>query len=232
MGVPVGLLLATGVFAIFSSMPEEAFLSWGWRVPFLLGIVLLAIGMFIRLRVMESPHLKALLNGYETWIDAPLGEFLDTTTNYSSALRIVGDLFYIADDIRDFSLQLRSYEHLAEFPLSGIFLSALVNAGSVPGPLGTIYSDLKGDDFGAVDLANAMLRSSPVYPLNQWRLELPAVSFGDTGTAAGLLAVCLAIRGLRRGYLSGTRALVVASSEDGGRTALAITKVEHGQSGS
>ncbi len=55
MGVPAGLLLATGVFAIFSSMDEQAFLSWGWRMPFLLGIVLLAVGMFIRVRVMESP---------------------------------------------------------------------------------------------------------------------------------------------------------------------------------
>ena len=54
-GVPVGMLLATGVFSIFSSMDEAAFLSWGWRVPFLLGGLLLAIGMFIRLKVMESP---------------------------------------------------------------------------------------------------------------------------------------------------------------------------------
>lgn len=54
-GVPVGMLLATGVFSIFSSMDEAAFLSWGWRIPFLLGGLLLAIGMFIRLKVMESP---------------------------------------------------------------------------------------------------------------------------------------------------------------------------------
>lgn len=55
MGVPVGLLLATSVFALVSKLPEEQFLAWGWRVPFLLGIVLLGIGMFIRVRVMESP---------------------------------------------------------------------------------------------------------------------------------------------------------------------------------
>ena len=55
MGVPVGLLLAASVFAIFSRLPEDQFLLWGWRVPFLLGIVLLGIGMFIRLRIMESP---------------------------------------------------------------------------------------------------------------------------------------------------------------------------------
>ena len=54
-GVPAGLLLATAVFNLCSLLPEEAFLSWGWRVPFLLGIALLGVGMFIRLRVLESP---------------------------------------------------------------------------------------------------------------------------------------------------------------------------------
>jgi MHS family shikimate/dehydroshikimate transporter-like MFS transporter len=54
-GVPVGMLLANGVFMIFSRMDEAAFLSWGWRVPFLLGILLLAVGMFIRLKIFESP---------------------------------------------------------------------------------------------------------------------------------------------------------------------------------
>ena len=55
IGVPAGLLLATGVFAIFSALPDEDFQAWGWRVPFLLSIVLVAVGMFIRLRVLESP---------------------------------------------------------------------------------------------------------------------------------------------------------------------------------
>lgn len=54
-GVPAGSLLATSVFALCNRMPESSFMSWGWRVPFLLGIVLLGIGLFIRLRVMESP---------------------------------------------------------------------------------------------------------------------------------------------------------------------------------
>jgi MHS family shikimate/dehydroshikimate transporter-like MFS transporter len=54
-GVPAGLLLATAVFNLFSLLPSEAFLSWGWRVPFLLGIALLAVGMFIRIQVFESP---------------------------------------------------------------------------------------------------------------------------------------------------------------------------------
>ena len=55
VGVPLGLLMATGIFSLFTLLPEPAFLSWGWRIPFLLGIVLTGLGFFIRLRVMESP---------------------------------------------------------------------------------------------------------------------------------------------------------------------------------
>ena len=56
MGVPGGLLLSTAVFALLSAnMSEQAFLSWGWRVPFLISVVLVAVGLFIRLRVLESP---------------------------------------------------------------------------------------------------------------------------------------------------------------------------------
>lgn len=54
-GVPAGLLLANAIFILFSLLPDAAFLSWGWRVPFLLGIALLAVGMFIRLQIFESP---------------------------------------------------------------------------------------------------------------------------------------------------------------------------------
>jgi MFS family permease len=54
-GVPAGLLVATAVFGLFSRLGDDAFLRWGWRVPFLLGIALLAVGMFIRLQVFESP---------------------------------------------------------------------------------------------------------------------------------------------------------------------------------
>lgn len=55
-GVPIGLLLATAVFRTLSSIiPEPDFLVWGWRIPFLIGILLLGVGMFIRLRILESP---------------------------------------------------------------------------------------------------------------------------------------------------------------------------------
>jgi metabolite-proton symporter len=54
-GVPCGLLLANGAFHLVSMLDKPAFLSWGWRIPFLLGVLLLGVGMFIRLKIMESP---------------------------------------------------------------------------------------------------------------------------------------------------------------------------------
>jgi len=61
-GMPIGLLLANGAFKLCSQIDGAQFLAWGWRVPFLLGILLLGVGMFIRLRVMESPVFAALQN--------------------------------------------------------------------------------------------------------------------------------------------------------------------------
>lgn len=55
IGVTVGNLLAAGVFAACASLPREDFLAWGWRIPFLLSIVLILVGFVIRARVTETP---------------------------------------------------------------------------------------------------------------------------------------------------------------------------------
>jgi MFS family permease len=56
LGVPLGLLLASGTLALMALIaPGEAFLAWGWRVPFLLSFVLILIGYYVRKKVDESP---------------------------------------------------------------------------------------------------------------------------------------------------------------------------------
>ena len=55
MGVPAGLLMSTAMFALVTRLPDDQFLSWGWRVPFLLSILLVAVGLVIRLRILETP---------------------------------------------------------------------------------------------------------------------------------------------------------------------------------
>lgn len=55
LGAPLGSVLSAGVVTLVATLPDDEFRSWGWRVPFLLSIVLLGVGLFVRLKVAESP---------------------------------------------------------------------------------------------------------------------------------------------------------------------------------
>jgi MHS family metabolite:H+ symporter-like MFS transporter len=56
IGLAIGLCLASGMVALLSSLPEDDFLLWGWRVAFLVSAALVAVGLYIRLRIMETPE--------------------------------------------------------------------------------------------------------------------------------------------------------------------------------
>jgi MFS transporter, MHS family, shikimate and dehydroshikimate transport protein len=60
IGFPIGLVLATSVFALATKLPDADFAAYGWRIPFLLSVVLLAIGAFVRSRVLETPVFEQL----------------------------------------------------------------------------------------------------------------------------------------------------------------------------
>ncbi|MGN7179077.1 MFS transporter [Cytobacillus sp. SAFR-174] len=58
MGVTIGMLLGTLALSIMTLLPEEAFLSWGWRVPFILSALLVFFGLWIRKGIDETPSFK------------------------------------------------------------------------------------------------------------------------------------------------------------------------------
>ena len=60
-GVPCGLFLANLAVLAFSQMSGEQFLAWGWRVPFLLSLILVAVGLYIRLGILETPVFTKLV---------------------------------------------------------------------------------------------------------------------------------------------------------------------------
>ena len=60
IGFPIGLVLASLVFSLVTKLPDADFAAYGWRIPFLLSIVLLAIGTFVRSRVPETPVFEQL----------------------------------------------------------------------------------------------------------------------------------------------------------------------------
>lgn len=62
MGAPVGFLLSSGAFLLMTlTLSEPQFASWGWRVPFLLSIALVVIGLYVRSRVAETPAFKRVI---------------------------------------------------------------------------------------------------------------------------------------------------------------------------
>ena len=67
VGVPAGFLIPIALLGILSTqMSEAAFLSWGWRLPFLFSIVLVALGLFIRFQISETPAFKRIQEQGET----------------------------------------------------------------------------------------------------------------------------------------------------------------------
>ncbi|MEX3936993.1 MFS transporter [Paraburkholderia phymatum] len=64
-GVPAGLFIANLAVLALSQMSGNAFLTWGWRVPFFLSIVLVAIGLYIRLNILETPIFAKLLSEHK-----------------------------------------------------------------------------------------------------------------------------------------------------------------------
>jgi MHS family shikimate/dehydroshikimate transporter-like MFS transporter len=78
MGNPLGRLVATGVFALATRLPESEFLSWGWRLPFLASALLIIVGVFIRARLDETPAFERMRAAKKT-ARIPL---LDVLTTY------------------------------------------------------------------------------------------------------------------------------------------------------
>ncbi|MFJ7946311.1 MFS transporter [Streptomyces sp. NPDC096354] len=76
-GSPVGNTLSTLSFLAISQLPDEAFVSWGWRLPFLFSAALVIVGLFVRLKVAESPAMANLIQKKEV-VKVPLTEVLRT----------------------------------------------------------------------------------------------------------------------------------------------------------
>lgn len=81
IGNAVGLVFATSIFAIVSLLPDDQLFSWGWRIPFILSAVLIAVGLFIRFKLTETPAFQAAQDEIEEKSEAdkpkdqiPIGE--------------------------------------------------------------------------------------------------------------------------------------------------------------
>jgi len=135
MGVPAGLLLSTGLFALLSArLPESAFLAWGWRVPFLLSVVLVGIGLFVRLRVLESPVFVALK---ETHRDsrAPLLEVFRRHPRevlIGAGMRFAQNVLFYIYTVFVLGYGEKSLGYSRGVMLSGVVLASVVGLAAIP----------------------------------------------------------------------------------------------------
>jgi len=134
MGVPAGLLLGTLAVYLFALLPEEQFLAWGWRVPFLLSIVLVGVGLYIRLAIAESPAFRQVQESNTT---APM-PIVDVLRTYPKAVLIAMGLrvaengsFYV------FSVFVLAYvtEQLGlpnSLVLAGVMIASAIELFAIP----------------------------------------------------------------------------------------------------
>ena len=187
-GVPVGLLLANGVFHLASSMDEKSFLAWGWRIPFLLGVLLLGVGMFIRLKIMESPiftEAKAADPGPKVPILAVLRDHRRNVILAMGARFGENAFFYI------FTVLVLSYGSQQLGMAKGVLLNAVL-VGSAVQLIAIPYFGALSDRLGRrpVYLGGALFLTAFAFPFfwlletRQTGLVILAVVIGLIGHAA------------------------------------------------
>ena len=167
---PGGLLLATAVFGLASLMPQDAFLAWGWRVPFVASGVLLLVGLYVRLHVAETPQFVPARAGDK----APLVELLQThrqatalATGARLAETVAGNL------VKSFGL---TYVTLHLGLSQDVALNALVATSAVGLVVTPLYGAL-ADRVGArtLYLFGAALTAALAFPLF-WVLQARTVA--------------------------------------------------------
>ncbi|WP_028934948.1 MFS transporter [Pseudonocardia spinosispora] len=167
VGVPMGNLAAAGVLGVLSAvLPEEAFLSWGWRIGFLLSGVLMLVGLWIRRTIAESPLFTEVENKGEK-VKLPLLEVIRNHPRgllVSMGLRIGTDVAFYT-----FTSYILVYLSTALGISKSVGLNAVLIASAVQIPLIPLFGSLS-DRYGrrpvyAIGAVSAALWSFAFFPL-------------------------------------------------------------------
>jgi MFS family permease len=133
-GVPAGLLLSTAAIALFSAWSGDQFLVWGWRIPFALSIVLVGVGLWIRLGILETPVFQKLLD--QNKIEkAPIAEVIRKQPReiiLSALLRMSEQAPFYIFTAWIFSYTVGTLKMERGFILSAVIVAALVSFVTIP----------------------------------------------------------------------------------------------------
>ncbi len=143
-GVPCGLLLANMAVLVFSAWSGDQFLVWGWRIPFALSIVLVGVGLWIRLGILETPVFQKLLDD-DKIEKAPIFEVIKKQPKeiiLSALLRLSEQAPFYIFTAFIFSYAVGTLHMPRNFILTAVSVAALVSFVTIP--LSGHISDLIG----------------------------------------------------------------------------------------
>jgi MFS family permease len=192
IGVPGGLFLAASAFSLAGLLPDEQFLAWGWRACFVVSILLLAIGAYIRLQVMETPAFSRVQERKEV-ARVPLRDLL--AAQPKRLLLGMGTRFVEGFTFNLYSVYLLAYvvtdlELPKSWALNGIMVGALLGVLLVPVAGGL------SDRFGR----------KPVYRLGAWAALLfafPAAALIQSESRVAILFAFVGGLGVLYGVIYG-----------------------------
>jgi metabolite-proton symporter len=134
VGSAVGGLMATGMFLLMQQLPEDDFVAWGWRVPFLVSILLVVVGLFIRLRILESP-VFAQLKETRRVAKVPVVELLSTDARnvlLAAGLYLAHGVLFYAMTVYTVAYTAREYGVAEDTYLVGVTAAGAVQIFTIP----------------------------------------------------------------------------------------------------
>ncbi|HEX3423294.1 MAG TPA: MFS transporter [Sphingomicrobium sp.] len=145
-GVPLGSLLSAGILALMAGIQSESeFISWGWRVPFLLSAILVVVGWYIRNRVSESPMFETEIEAADTAPKAPVMEVIRDRPRavlIGAGLRVGENIVYYILTVFSLTFLVDVAAHSRSLALDALLIGAAVQFVAIP--LLAILSDRIG----------------------------------------------------------------------------------------
>jgi MFS family permease len=134
IGSPLGLVLSTAAFAAVGFLPDEDFMSWGWRLPFLASAILIIVGLIVRLRILESPvfaQLEAAGATTKLPVKVAITRHTRSVLGAAGAFIIINTVFYLVT-VLGLSWATKHLGIPRGTFLGAVLVAAVIMCGTVP----------------------------------------------------------------------------------------------------
>ena len=134
VGAAAGLLIANGVFTLAQRLGEADFLSWGWRIPFLVSILLVGVGTYIRVRLAESPSF-AKIKAQQAEVPMPLVEVLrkhKKSVLLAMGARLAENVFFYIYTVTILTYVTQRVDVPKKTAMTGVLIAAALDLIAIP----------------------------------------------------------------------------------------------------